>query len=126
MVKDHSDSERGNPLPPHGLLFPININGSFICIIPQTVVEREITQWVHPMKDRCDDPSQHERTLLPRIYISLLFRFDIANSNMVMLKISSKSALTLGEIPVYNVSIENTHDVVKRAHIATFTHRWTH
>ena len=26
MVKDHSDSERGNPLPPHGLLLPININ----------------------------------------------------------------------------------------------------
>ena len=24
MVKDHSDSERGNLLPPHGLLFPIN------------------------------------------------------------------------------------------------------
>ena len=25
MVKEHSDSERGNPLPPlHGLLFPIN------------------------------------------------------------------------------------------------------
>ena len=23
MVKDHSDSERENPLPPHGLLFPI-------------------------------------------------------------------------------------------------------
>ena len=23
---DHSDSERGNPLPPHGLLFPINSN----------------------------------------------------------------------------------------------------
>ena len=23
MVKDHSDSERGNPLPPHGLLFPL-------------------------------------------------------------------------------------------------------
>ena len=23
MVEDHSDSERGNPLPPHGLLFPI-------------------------------------------------------------------------------------------------------
>ena len=22
MVKDHSDSEKGNPLPPHGLLFP--------------------------------------------------------------------------------------------------------
>ena len=24
MVKDHSDSEKGNPLPPHKLLFPIN------------------------------------------------------------------------------------------------------
>ena len=34
MVKDHSDSERGNPLPPHGLLFPISSKGSFICIIP--------------------------------------------------------------------------------------------
>ena len=33
--------------------------------------EREIAQWVHPMKDRSDDPSHHERTLLPRSYISL-------------------------------------------------------
>ena len=29
MVEDHSDSERGNPLPPHGLLFPISSKGSF-------------------------------------------------------------------------------------------------
>ena len=36
MVKDHSDSERGNLLPPHRLLFPINSKGSFICTIPQT------------------------------------------------------------------------------------------
>ena len=36
MVKDHSDSERGNPLPSHGLLIPINSKGSFICTIPQT------------------------------------------------------------------------------------------
>ena len=28
-VKDHSDSKTGNPLPPHGLLFPINSKGSF-------------------------------------------------------------------------------------------------
>ena len=45
MVKDHSDSEKVNPLLP---------------------------QWVHPMKDRSDDSSHHERTLLPRSYISLL------------------------------------------------------
>ena len=36
MVKDHSDSESGNLLLPHGLLFPINSKGSFICIIRQT------------------------------------------------------------------------------------------
>ena len=37
MVKDHSYSERGNMLPPHGLLFPINSKGSFICIIPDMI-----------------------------------------------------------------------------------------
>ena len=36
MVKDHSYSEKGNPLPPHRLLFPINSKGSFICTVPQT------------------------------------------------------------------------------------------
>ena len=36
MVKDHSDSERGNPLPPHGLLISIISKGSFICTITQT------------------------------------------------------------------------------------------
>ena len=83
MVQDHSDSERGNPLPPHGLLFPINSKGSFICTITDRIahittfvtpvvehwLEREIAQWVLPMKDRSDDPSHHERTLLPRSYI---------------------------------------------------------
>ena len=37
MVKDHSDSEKGNPLPPHRLLFPINSKGSFICTIPDRI-----------------------------------------------------------------------------------------
>ena len=36
VVKDHSDSERGNLLPPHGLHFLISSNGSFICTIPQS------------------------------------------------------------------------------------------
>ena len=76
MVKDHSDSRKGNPLPPHRLLFPINSKGSFICTIPQTPVvehwlERDIALWLHPMKDQSDDPSHHERTLLPQSYILL-------------------------------------------------------
>ena len=36
MVKEHSDSERGNLLQPHRLLFPVSNKGCFICIIPQT------------------------------------------------------------------------------------------
>ena len=36
MFKDHSDSEKGNPLPPHRLLLSINSKGYFICTIPQT------------------------------------------------------------------------------------------
>ena len=34
MVKDHSDSERGNPLMPHGLLFPISSKGFFYMHLP--------------------------------------------------------------------------------------------
>ena len=36
MVKDRSDSEKGNLQLPHKLLFMINSKGSFICTIPQT------------------------------------------------------------------------------------------
>ena len=36
MVKDNSDSEKGNPLPLHRLLLSINSKGYFICTIPQT------------------------------------------------------------------------------------------
>ena len=36
MVKDHSDYEKENLLPPHRLLFPINSKSYFICVIPQT------------------------------------------------------------------------------------------
>ena len=36
ILKDHSDSERGFPLPPHELLFPISSKGSFIYMIQDT------------------------------------------------------------------------------------------
>ena len=55
MVKDHSDSEKGNLLPLHWLFLSINSKGSFICTIPHTTafvipvvehwLEREIAQW---------------------------------------------------------------------------------
>ena len=40
MVKDHSDNEIENPLPPHGLLFPINSKGYFICPIQSCYTSR--------------------------------------------------------------------------------------
>ena len=49
---------------------------AFVTPVVEHWLEREITQWVHPMKDRSDDPSHHERTLLPRSYISLLPRTE--------------------------------------------------
>ena len=47
MVSYHSDSERGNPLLPHGLLFPISNKGSFICIIPDRIAH--ITVFLTPV-----------------------------------------------------------------------------
>ena len=44
---------------------------AFVTPVVEHWLEREIAQWVHPMKDRSDYPSHHERTLLPRSYISL-------------------------------------------------------
>ena len=45
---------------------------AFVTPVVEHWLEREIAQWVHHMKDRSDDPSHHERTPLPRSYISLL------------------------------------------------------
>ena len=45
---------------------------AFVTPVVEHWLEWEIVQWVHPMKDWSDDPSHHERTLLPRSYISLL------------------------------------------------------
>ena len=44
---------------------------TFVTPVVEHWLEREIAQLVHPMKDRSGDPSHHERTLLPRSYISL-------------------------------------------------------
>ena len=82
-VKDNYNSEKGNPLLPHRLLFSINSKGSFLKHHPTDRIvhttafvtpvvkhwlEREIAQWVHPMKDRSDDPSHHELHLAPLIH----------------------------------------------------------
>ena len=54
---------------------------AFVTPVVEHWLERAITQWVHPMKDRSDNPSHHERTLLPRSYISLLKNVSSASLN---------------------------------------------
>ena len=56
MVKDHSDTT------------------AFDTPVMENWLEWEIAQWVCPMKDQSDNPSHHERMLLPQSYISLLNR----------------------------------------------------
>ena len=51
---------------------------AFVTPLVEHWLEREIAQWVYPTKDRSDDPSHHERTLLPRSYISLPVVFFVA------------------------------------------------
>ena len=41
------------------------------------VLEWEMAQWVHLMKDWSDDPTHHQQTLLPQSHISLLMRIII-------------------------------------------------
>ena len=36
---------------------------AFVTPVVEHWLEREIAQWVHPMKARSDDPPHHERTL---------------------------------------------------------------
>ena len=43
---------------------------AFVTPVVEHWLERVIAQWVHPMKDRSNDPSHHERTLLPYTYTS--------------------------------------------------------
>ena len=55
FYSDHSDSERGNPLVPHGLLIAISSKGSFICTITHTTV------FVTPIPWWSFHPSGHVR-----------------------------------------------------------------
>ena len=76
MVKNHSDSERGNPLPPLSQYTPFHRQDSTyhgLCYTSRgALAGTRKSSMGPPMKDLSDDPSHHERTLLPRSYISLL------------------------------------------------------
>ena len=73
-VKNHSDLEGKSAAATFYMHHPtdrIAHTTAFVTPVVEHWLEREIAQWVHPMKDQSDDPSHHERTLLPRSYILL-------------------------------------------------------
>ena len=63
MVKDHSDRERGNPLPPHGLLFPISSKGFFICEREMFYITTHATHFIYSYmaSDMVKDHSDSEK-----------------------------------------------------------------
>ena len=97
VVKDHPYRERGNLLP---LLFPINSNLLYapshrqdstyhsLCYTSRRALDGRRNSSMGPMKDRSDDPSHHERTLLPRSYISL---HNCCNDAYILLQVTLQS-----------------------------------
>ena len=89
MVKDHSDSERGTIGYSFGLAARVLLYASShrqdntyngLCYTSRGTLAGTRNS---SMKDRSDDPSHHERTLLPRRYISLLRNEGTTGSGMV-------------------------------------------
>ena len=84
MTSDHSDSKRGNPLPPlHGLLFAFSRKGSIIFKQYSTyhslcstncgaLAGKRNSSMGSPWRIDPNDLSHHERTLLKWSYILLL------------------------------------------------------
>ena len=77
----------------------ITYTTAFVTPVVEHWLEPEIVRWVHPMKDRSDDPSHHEPTLLPRSYISLLDTSELTSSVM--------------DFRVMSSDIFNTHLIIK-------------
>ena len=74
---------------------------AFVTPVVEHWLEQEIAQWVHPMNDRFDDPSHHERTLLPRSYIFyLMYPNDVsklAEIDLIVLAYSYGSNIILAK-----------------------------
>ena len=136
MVKDHSDSEKGNPLPPHRLLFLINSNGSykhhptdriahtmaFVTPVVEHWLEWEIAQWVHPMKD------QSERRLLPWSYINI---YSVQYENWIFIPYTCLSStvysyLTLLKYKMTGLQVNLFYLTLEHEYIISAVHscRW--
>ena len=68
MVKYHTDSERGNPMPPHGLLFPINSMGFYMYHLTDRIAHT--TAFVKPVVEHwLDREMRYNRIRLPTLKV---------------------------------------------------------
>ena len=88
---------------------------AFVTPVLEHWLEREIAQWVHPMKDRSDDPLHYERMLLLRRYISLPLTTELH------LAPSYHGATSRSLLPRSYISLPLT----KELHLAPSYHRAT-
>ena len=105
MVKDCSDSKKGNLLLSHGLLFPISSKGSFIiCKHPRQDstyhdiwIEQEIAQW-----DQSDYPSHYEWMLYHRATSRSVHKRCLAAKQRVTNEVAAVSFLFFIRVVLYH------------------------
>ena len=97
---DHSDSERGNPLPPHGLLFLINSKGSFICTIPQTGLHIPQPLLHQLWSTGWNAKNKNNKKLKPfyKCFHGISFKMDI--SNIIFAHLKKKNNNNNNPLPV--------------------------
>ena len=141
MVKDHSESERGNPLPPHELLLPISSKGYFICIIPQTIQDNTYhdlcytsrgAQWVH-LEDSTQRPiAPWANTFTTELHLAPLsndaLRYSKSSTNApwctaISIILSAKTCLITDSLYLNTQRLPGTHAFVMGAHHQITSHR---
>ena len=83
---------------------------AFVTPVMDHWLEREIAQWVHPMKDRSDNPSHHERTLLPWSYILLPVGIDCRSNKIQYFSI--KHLKQAHEIYIWKPSVSYSNHTI--------------
>ena len=85
---------------------------TFVTPVVEHGLEREIAQWVHPMKDRSDDPSHQERTLLPRSYISLSSMLRSEMEVSIVKCPSSRNLIKFYKCVLYDITMIMIHIIL--------------
>ena len=75
---------------------------AFVIPVVEHWLEREIAQWVHPMKDRSDDPPHHERTRATNTN-SIFYLFVVGISSLYKGNVLFNYALNTFYLRLYGV-----------------------